>query len=567
MLNPKKPKSRNLLGTTFAVLVVLCAVIVALVAIDSWAGAGKVHRGVQAGGVDLGGMTPEQAQNAFEERAQNAPREVRLDGPGGQDLTLTKMGASFDAGVTVEKAYAVGREGNIAERVSERWSAVFGEMDVPPEVVYQSERVNAGVERISAQVNETPQNAAASLSGAEVQVFESSRGYELDEAATINNVERALEDRSGDAKVAGKVLEPEIYTQEAEQAARKARNALSGPITLQADNRDVTISPEGLATVINFTSENGDVQVDLEEDSLREGLDRILSDVEAEPQNADYDVNGDSLTLVPARIGHEVDKDKLVSEMAGGIFQGDREYQLSMTTTQPRIKTDEARGLKPTTLLSEYRTNYDVVDDPGGTRAENMRIASGAVSQQVVAPGETFSMNDTVDSLDYNSTKVIVGGSETTADGGGLCQVTSTLYNAANFAGLDIVERHPHTSQLPYIRPGMDATVWFGFGGTGELDMKFRNNTDAYLLLQERVSSDGYIYAEIYGQPTGREVSMSSEPVIMGNQGSEWATYKTITDNGKVIFDGKMYNTEYGPLATSHGIIPPPKVLAPPVNP
>ena len=98
-------------------------------------------------------------------------------------------------------------------------------------------------------------------------------------------------------------------------------------------------------------------------------------------------------------------------------------------------------------------------------------------------------MNDHVMGLDYNSTKVIIEGQEAKADGGGLCQVTSTLYMAANFAGLDVVERYPHNAQLPYIRPGLDATVWFGDGyGNGELDMKFENTTDGYLLIQQYVS-------------------------------------------------------------------------------
>ena len=158
-------------------------------------------------------------------------------------------------------------------------------------------------------------------------------------------------------------------------------------------------------------------------------------------------------------------------------------------------------------------------------------------------------MLDHVSSLDYNDSKMIVGGEETTADGGGLCQVTSTLYNAANFAGLDVIERSPHSSQLPYIGPGMDATVWWGGPGKrDDLDMKFRNTTDAYLLLREYVAEDGYVYAEIWGQKDGTKVSMRSRPSYVGTNGPDWIIYQTIEKNGKTVFDGVLHRDSYDPL-------------------
>ena len=126
--------------------------------------------------------------------------------------------------------------------------------------------------------------------------------------------------------------------------------------------------------------------------------------------------------------------------------------------------------------------------------------------------------------------------------------MTSTLYNAALYSGLSIVERHPHATQLPYIRPGMDATVWFGDQyGNGELDMKFKNTTDGYILLQEYVSSDNYIYAEVYGVPDNVDVKMSSEPDYMGASTSRWTTYYTKRENGKVV-DREHWSTSYEAL-------------------
>ncbi|MCA1737773.1 MAG: VanW family protein, partial [Actinobacteria bacterium] len=209
--------------------------------------------------------------------------------------------------------------------------------------------------------------------------------------------------------------------------------------------------------------------------------------------------------------------------------------------------------------------------DKSRERVENLAIGSNAINDTFLAPGEVFSMNEVVSGLHYNKTDVIINGKEDKADGGGLCQVTSTLYMAANYAGLEILERHPHATQLPYIRPGMDATVWFGDeNGDGALDMKFKNDTDSYLLLREWVADDGYIYAEIWGQPTGREVEMDSEPTYLGADYSKWETYKKVKEDGKVTFDDVFHKDTYQPYVDEHGKVFPPnskEVTVAPVNP
>ena len=96
-----------------------------------------------------------------------------------------------------------------------------------------------------------------------------------------------------------------------------------------------------------------------------------------------------------------------------------------------------------------------------------MKLAASAVSGTLVAPGEVFSFNEHASGLDYDKAKTFSEGGVGYADGGGLCQVSSTLYMAAQYAGLEIVERHPHYAVLPYIKPGFDATVWFGEPGVG----------------------------------------------------------------------------------------------------
>jgi vancomycin resistance protein YoaR len=210
---------------------------------------------------------------------------------------------------------------------------------------------------------------------------------------------------------------------------------------------------------------------------------------------------------------------------------------------------DDAAGEpNPTVLLGEYFTDY--AWDPDEGRQANLRIASEAINDTVLAPGEEFSALKVLSPLEYEPAKVFANGGVDYEVGGGLCQVSSTLFMAANYAGLEIVERNPHYAELPYIRPGLDATVWFGSrdDGWGALDMKFKNTTDGYIRIKEFVNEDGFIIAQIYGEkPADKVVSMDSEKVEEDlGKGITWATYKKVTDNdGNVLQDDLLYETTY----------------------
>lgn len=293
--------------------------------------------------------------------------------------------------------------------------------------------------------------------------------------------------------------------------------------------------------------------VDYERERLRDGLSGVFSALTIEPIEAGFEVDGSEVLVTESRIGQRVDEERLLSDIEAGLSEGQREYEVAVETEEPELTTEEAEGLRPTTLLGKYRTDYRETSDKSPERLENLEIGSGGIDGTLLAPGEVFSANEVLSPLDYNKTKIILEGKEDKADGGGLCQVSSTLYMAANYAGLEIEERHPHYAQLPYIRPGFDATVWFGDAGGQPLDMKFKNDTEGYVLLREYVADDGYIYAEIWGQPTGEEVEMSSEPEYVGPDYSKWTTYKKVTENGEVVFDDVFHKDVYYPLVDEKG--------------
>lgn len=568
------PKTRgrgNRRRRPVAVLILLCAIFSALVAADQLTNAGEIRGGVSVGDVYLGGKTPEEARGILGRHRPETLEEIRLSGPRGDfALSAGDLGARLDARSTAREAFAVGRRGGFAERLGGRIRTPFG-VGVPAEVRYRSEVARAKIEGLAARVNREPRDASVEVSGAGVRVSGSVEGYRLDAAATTANLGRAMESLSGEAEMSGEVLEPEVTTAEAETAAQDAREAVSGPLVLTAEGKRWSMPPAEVGSALAVSRRDGALRLGLDRDRVREAMAPVYDDLAVEPVEAGYDVGAGArpeVSVTPGREGRRIEEEKLFDAIEDGLFRNVREYEVPVAVAGPELTTAEAEEMKPTEMLGSYRTDYSVVPDDG-TRVENLGISSGAVNGTLLAPDETFSMLDHVAGLDYNDSKVIIGGEETEADGGGLCQVTSTLYNAANFAGLDVVERTPHSAQLPYIRPGMDATVWWGGpGASDDLDMKFRNTTEGYLLLREYVAGDGHVYAEIWGQPDGTEVSMRSKPVYMDGNGSEWVTYQRVERDGKVVFDGELHRDAYEPLVDGHGnAIPPTEVPVSPVDP
>ena len=543
-------------------LIIICAVVAVLVAADFWLNSGKIHRGVEVGSVSLGGKTPAEARQSVRDQAMGPLKEFDFDGPAHFTRKAGEMGVSFNIDETVDKAYAVGREGNILERLSERLRASFGGATIAPDIDYRAAKARGEVREIASQVNHPPTEANAKIYGSEVEVTESRDGYELDLAATMASVDGAIDDMSGRTRLRGDVLDPGVTTAEAEAAAKKARGVLSEQLMLRAEGKSWTISPADLGSVLEVTAQDGKIDVSLNRDLLDGRLTNVYNDLTVKPVEAsyDFDANGD-IFVKPSHEGRSVEGEKLIDSIQGGLFEGKREYEVPVTVAKPQFTTTALEAKKPTELQGTYRTNYTATTDQGQTRVENLKIASEAVSGTFVAPGQTFSMLEHVANLDYYQTHVIVDGAETVDEGGGLCQVTSTLYNAALYAGMEITERTAHYSQLPYIRPGMDATVWYGGPGTADdLDMKFKNTTDGYVLVQEYVSNDGYIYANVYGVPDKVEVEMSSEPIYRAEDASKWVAYYERTRNGKVVYSDQ-WETAYGALIDDEGKkIPTPQV-------
>jgi vancomycin resistance protein YoaR len=295
----------------------------------------------------------------------------------------------------------------------------------------------------------------------------------------------------------------------------------------------------------------GGVQVDpevrYEEQAARETVKSVAGEVYEKPQNATFRLSDDGgVEVQEAREGRVVDQEATLANLDRALTDLRSEVPLAEgEDPKPQVTTEDIEQLRPTEVIGEYKTDFRWDSNPN--RKANMKLAARAIDGTLVAPKEVFSFNELASDLDYHEAKTFSEGGVGYADGGGLCQVSSTLYMAAQYSGLEIVERHPHYAVLPYIKPGFDATVWFGDEyGYGVQDMKFRNTTDGYILVREWVDDQGFLRAEIHGQPTGKKVEMRTEKIFESTvRGIKWATYKKVTRDGEVLFDGLIHDYVY----------------------
>jgi vancomycin resistance protein YoaR len=230
-------------------------------------------------------------------------------------------------------------------------------------------------------------------------------------------------------------------------------------------------------------------------------INKIQQDVNKEPVNATLQINGEQFNIIPEQNGTKLQKEKLEKDISSQIDTGildNAEFKTSMQVDEARIKGNILKDVN--SKIGGFSTNFGSISS--AERANNIAIATRSINGTVLLPGEIFSFNNVVGertaSKGYEAAPVIVNNKLESGLGGGICQVSTTLYNAVNNSGLSSIERTHHTLPVHYVAAGMDATVDFG-----NIDYKFRN-TLSYPMYIEAYTSGGNIIFNLYSNSTGR---------------------------------------------------------------
>jgi len=309
--------------------------------------------------------------------------------------------------------------------------------------------------------------------------------------------------------------------------------------------------------------------IEFDRDKLAQRVRELCADILVEPRDAAFSINrDDTVTIISGKDGVDVDFDLLEKDLVATLSSGKNPEVTLFTVTRAPARTAaflESMNVKG--LLGSYTTRFD----PSMTsRTYNVSVAAKAFDEMLVLPGHEVSFNKVVgprsSEAGYKNAPVIVNNEFVDCLGGGVCQVSTTLYNAVLLANLDIVKRTCHSLPVSYVPIGRDATVVYD-----TVDLVFRNNTDSYLYLKTYIGS-GQLTVKIYGNTDyKRDVTINTritqeiEPQIIyetdpnlplgeevvkqeGSKGFRVAAERIVKKNGVVEKKEALPSSYYSPV-------------------
>lgn len=280
-------------------------------------------------------------------------------------------------------------------------------------------------------------------------------------------------------------------------------------------------------------------------DSLETSLEKTFSQIEELMQNPKFTFDGKKVTqFQPGKDGLAVDRTKLNQQIFDSFSKhsaDDVSIEIPVNKISPDVTTDKTNDLGIKELIGTGSSTY-YHSIPG--RVYNVVLAASRINGTLIAPGETFSFNNTLGDVSaftgYQQAYIISGGKTILGDGGGVCQVSTTLFRAILNAGLPVVERAAHAYRVGYYEqnspPGLDATVY----GPSP-DLKFTNDTPSYILIEAAANAKTYsLVFDLYGTSDGR-VSTISKPVVSNYQ----PALPTVYQDDPTLAAGTLKQTDF----------------------
>ncbi len=555
---------------------------------------GQIFPGVSVAGVPLAGLKPDEAAMLL---SQNLlyPTQGHLYFKHGENIWEAKpgqVGIFIDYQSTAEAAYLQGRDGNPFTRLEQQITAWQSGVDLPPIMIYDESAALTYLQGIAAQIDRPVIEASLSINGSDVVVNAGQIGRYVDIPAALQAV-RSQAPTLVDAIIPLAIDETPPIILDASTQAEIARKILSAPVTisipdgLAGDPGPWTVDQKTLAGMLTIgraqTTDGVQYQVGLNNELIRSFLEAIAPTMVRKPQDAhfSFDEENHQLILVQnAIIGRTLDISTSVNVINEKVIAGEHAIPLDMEYTNPAVTDDataESLGIRE--LVSSY-TSYFY--GSGEARIQNIATASARFQGAMVAPGAAFSMAEVLGdvSLDsgYAEALIIFGDRTIKGVGGGVCQVSTTLFRTVFFGGYPVEERYAHAYRVSYYEQtagggydsdlaGLDATVY-----APVVDFKFTNNSAYWLLMETEVDAAARTLTwKFYSTSDGRSVEWNTtgpknivnpeSPIYEENpalakgeikqvdweaQGADVSVTRTVSRDNQVLFSDS-FNTHYLP--------------------
>jgi vancomycin resistance protein YoaR len=555
----------------------------------------RIYPGVSVGGVDLGGMTQSKAAAALstELNYTEAGRIILTDQNNTWAASPGQMGLFLDPQTSAQQAYQIGRSGTLNQRLTAKFTGLRQGHEIAPSFIYDQRLAFHYLSTLASEHIDRPViEPRLSIEGTEIIIHPGQSGRQLDINASLAAIGDLMETRE-DGLIPLPVVEPDPVILDVEQQAELARGILSQPLTLSMPSSEGsnlgpwTFSPEELAAMLIFQRvddhDSSYYQVSLNYRMLNDFLIRLAPSLQKDEQNTQFIFNDDSLQLdimEPAVVGRTLDLQKTIDTIQQAAVDLQHNIPLTFVYTKPPV-TDEATGESlGITELVQVQTSYFY--GSSAARIFNIALAASKMHGVLIAPGETFStgsqLGEISEETGYKEGLIIFGDSTIEGVGGGVCQVSTTLFRTAFFAGFPITERHSHAYRVSYYEKdagnrideslaGLDATVFVPV-----IDLKFTNDTPYWLLMETYVDEGARrLTWKFYSTKDERSVEWRTtgpiniveapkaryqenpdleegeiEQIDWEAEGADVTVNRTVRKDGEILFED-VFNTHYEP--------------------
>jgi len=473
----------------------------------------SVYKGVHIGSQDVSGMSRQELKQYLDTNYQNVidALEITLKTEKTELKTsYPELGIHYDTDAAAQNAYSIGRKGNIFDRLYDIAQAGLKGVVLEMPLSFDESKLDSFVNKFYNMTFISVKEGAIYIMSSSVTIRSGRHGENIDKVKTLDLVKTLISDCNGG------ILEPEVL------------------ITL----------PTKFST------------------------DELHKQLISEPADASYKLENSVLTLIPHVIGRQIDKSLLEDIIVELDKTENTERVLPVTFISPGITSEMASSMLFRDDLGTANTYFSTSTENGRNRKFNMGLAVDKINNMILAPGQEFSFNQVVGPRDlehgYKFAHVYIGGKITDGIGGGICQVSTTMYNAVLEADLTVAERRNHSFTVAYVPLGQDATAYYG--GT---DFRFINSTNWPMQLLASIKGN-HIYFTIKGTIEAPEKSVvisnkilkeipipvkyTDDPTLPvgtekeieeGLKGFVVETYKTIKMGDKVVSETKLHTSTY----------------------
>ncbi|HEV2066824.1 MAG TPA: VanW family protein [Thermomicrobiales bacterium] len=481
---------------------------------------GQFYPGARAENVDLSGFTRSQGNAvlratfaSFEQEALTITYEDRT-----WNASLADLGMAIDYESMLDQAWALGRDAGLTGRYAVLLDQAE-DRNIPLILTRKAEVLDAYLADLAVEIAVPARDARLVRRGSEIQILADQTGSKLDIDQARADIQAAVQHPTPSEIALGTLdIPPDVTSSDLEGAKEDAVVLVSDPVVIELDEMSWELTSNDLTAAL-MIPKDGDAKLDTS--TFTPILTNFADEARREPTNAVLGWDGGLYVVEDDQNGRETDIAELEELIAAAAATDDRTVEMPMKAIKAEVREDNLDTLGIDEIIAEGSSSFAGSSE---ARAENVRVASGHISNTLIAPDAQFSFNRNLGpiSLDmgYVEGKIISGDWTANDLGGGVCQVSTTVFRAALRAGFKFEEWNPHSWRLAFYEadgspPGMDAAIYQPNEAeekTWEADLKFTNPLDSWLLLQMVVDGETAT-AQLCGAPLDYSVEIDPPKV------------------------------------------------------